>query len=133
MSFRVSPEGKIQRKVRIQSERTRRKILLRHSWHLQKIKSAAGHRHHIIHFISRFWEEISGTTVSAATSIMEAVTTENTPSPLPSAMDTIKVIRIGTSSRAAMTIPALYARFRSFLACRSRISRDSVSITLSMV
>ena len=42
MSFRVSPEGKIQRKVRIQSERTRRKILLRHSWHLQKIKSAAG-------------------------------------------------------------------------------------------
>lgn len=69
---------------------------------------------HKIHFISRFWEEISGTTVSAATSIMEAVTTENTPSPLPSAMDTIKVIRIGTSSRAAMTIPALYARFRSF-------------------
>ena len=88
---------------------------------------------HKIHFISRFWEEISGTTVSAATSIMEAVTTENTPSPLPPAMDTIKVIRIGTSSRAAMTIPALYARFRSFLACRSRISRDSVSITLSMV
>ena len=32
---------------------------------------------HKIHFISRFWEEISGTTVSAATSIMEAVTTEN--------------------------------------------------------
>ena len=130
MSFRVSPEGKIQRKVRIQSERTRRKILLRHSWHLQKIKSPTPHK---IHFISRFWEEISGTTVSAATSIMEAVTTENTPSPLPPAMDTIKVIRIGTSSRAAMTIPALYARFRSFLACRSRISRDSVSITLSMV
>ena len=88
---------------------------------------------HKIHFISRFWEEISGTTVSAATSIMEAVTTENTPSPLPPAMDTIKVIRIGTSSRAAMTVPALYARFRSFFACRSRISRDSVSITLSMV
>ena len=45
---------------------------------------------HKIHFISRFWEEISGTTVSAATSIMEAVTTENTPSPLPPAMDTSK-------------------------------------------
>jgi len=30
---------------------------------------------------------------------MEAVTTENTPSPLPPAMDTIKVIRIGTSIR----------------------------------
>ena len=108
MSFRVSPEGKIQRKVRIQSERTRRKNSPPPFMAFTKNKiSSRAPTPHKIHFISRFWEEISGTTVSAATSIMEAVTTENTPSPLPPAMDTIKVIRIGTSSRAAMTIPAL--------------------------
>lgn len=114
MSFRVSPEGKYNGKSEYSRNGPEEKFSSAiHGIYKNKISSRAPTPHKM-HFISRFWEEISGTTVSAATSIMEAVTTENTPSPLPPAMDTIKVIRIGTSSRAAMTIPALYARFRSF-------------------
>ena len=69
---------------------------------------------HRIHYKILFCEDIKGITVSAATSIMDAVTTRNTPSPPPFAIDTIKVIMIGRRRIPAITTPALNAAFRSF-------------------
>ena len=84
-----------------------------------------------IHFNRRLFVDISGTTVSAATSIIEAVTTENTPKPIPVASCTINVMTIGSMRIAAITTPALYAALRSFFACLSSTPFDSFASTSS--
>ena len=82
-------------------------------------------------FVSFFCSVIRGTAVNAATRSMEAVVTEKTPSPPPTAMEKRKVRITGMSSRTLMISPAFQAAVLSFLACRSRTCRDSVSMTRS--
>ena len=59
-----------------------------------------------------YLKDMQKKSVSAATSIIEAVTTENTPKPIPVASCTINVMTIGSRSIAAITTPALLQHLR---------------------